>query len=168
MTTGAAGWKPRGFHRAFDVGVGLKGLDGALEIIGGLLLLTIGPTHLSALVRQLTQHELSEDPHDLVAGYLVSLSRGLAAGGQLFGAMYLLTHGITKLALVAALLKRRLWAYPTAIGVFGLFAAYQVYRYTFTRSWYLIMLTFLDAVVIWLTWREYAKVKRPSISADRR
>ena len=159
MTTGAAGWKPRGIHRAFEIGVGLKGLDGALEIIGGLLLLTISHPHLSALVRQLTQHELSEDPHDLVAGYLVSLSRGLTAGGQLFGAMYLLTHGVTKLALVAALLKRRLWAYPTAMGIFGLFAAYQVYRYTFTHSWYLILLTVIDAVVIWLTWREYAKVK---------
>ena len=154
--------KPRGFHRAFEVGVGLKGLDGVLEIIGGLLLLTISPPHLSALVRQLTQHELSGDPHDLVAGYLVSLSKGLTAGGQLFGAVYLLTHGITKLALVAALLKRRLWSYPTAIGIFALFAAYQVYRYTFTHSWYLIVLTLLDAVVIWLTWLEYAKVKMQS------
>ena len=36
-----------------------------LEIIGGLLLLTISHPHLSALVGQLTQHELSEDPHDL-------------------------------------------------------------------------------------------------------
>jgi len=83
----------------------------------------------------------------------------LTAGGQLFGAAYLLTHGIIKLALVAALLKRRLWAYPAAIGIFALFAAYQVYRYTFTHSWYLILLTILDAVVIWLTWLEYTKVK---------
>ena|SRR5690242_8587143 len=154
--------KLRGFHRAFEVGVGLKGLDGVLEIIGGLLLLAISPTHLSALVRQLTLHELSEDPHDLVAGYLVSLSGGLTAEGQLFGAVYLLAHGITKLALVAALLRRRLWAYPTAIGIFGLFAAYQLYRYTFTHSWYLIVLTLLDAVVIWLTWLEYARVKMQS------
>jgi uncharacterized membrane protein len=150
---------PRLIHRAFEVGVGLKGLDGALEIIGGLLLLTISPPHVSRLILLVTQHELSEDPHDLVAGYLVTLSKGLTAGGQLFGAAYLLTHGITKLALVAALLRRRLWAYPTAIGIFGLFAAYQVYRYTFTHSLYLILLTILDAVVIWLTWLEYTKVK---------
>ena len=116
-------------------------------------------SHVRRLILQLTQHELSEDPHDLVAGYLLTLSKGLTAGGQLFGAAYLLTHGIIKLALVAALLKRRLWAYPAAIGIFALFAAYQVYRYTFTHSWYLILLTILDAVVIWLTWLEYTKVK---------
>jgi uncharacterized membrane protein len=145
-------------HRAFEVGVGLKGLDGALEIIGGLLLLAISPPHVSTLVLQLTQHELSEDPHDLVARYLVSLTKGLTAGGQVFGAVYLLTHGIVKLGLVAALLKRRLWAYPAAMGIFGLFAAYQVYRYTFTHSLYLIPLTILDAVVIWLTWFEYTKL----------
>lgn len=146
-------------HRAFEVGVGLKGLDGVLEIIGGLLLLTISPSHISTLIRQLTQHELSEDPHDLVAGYLLTLSKGLTAREQLFGAAYLLAHGVVKLALVAALLKRRLWAYPTAMGIFGLFAAYQLYIFTFTHSWYLILLTILDAVVIWLTWLEYAKVK---------
>jgi len=150
---------PRVIHRAFEVGVGLKGLDGVLEIIGGLLLLAISPTHLTTLVRQLTQHELSEDPHDLVAGYLLTLSKGLTAREQLFGAAYLLAHGVVKLALVAALLKRRLWAYPAAMGIFGLFAAYQVYRYTLTYSWYLIPLTMLDAGVIWLTWLEYAKVK---------
>lgn len=146
-------------HRAFEVGVGLKGLDGALEIIGGLLLLTISPRHVSTLVLQLTQHELSEDPHDLVASYLVRLSKGLTVEGQLFGAAYLLTHGVVKLALVAALLKRRLWAYPAAIGLFALFGAYQVYRYTFTHSLYLILLTILDVVVICLTWLEYTKVK---------
>lgn len=112
-------------HRAFEAGVGLKGLDGALEIIGGLLLLTISPRHVSTLVLHLPQHELSEDPHDLVARYLVTLTKGLTAGGQPFGAMYLLTHGIIKLALMAALLKRRLWAYPAAIGIFALFGAYQ-------------------------------------------
>jgi uncharacterized membrane protein len=150
---------PRLIDRAFEIGVGLKGVDGALEIIGGILLLAISPTHLSTLVRQLTQHELSEDPHDLVAGYLLTLSKGLTARAQLFGAAYLLAHGVVKLVLVAALLKRRLWAYPAAIGIFGLFAVYQVYQYTLTHSWYLIPLTMLDAVVIWLTWLEYAKVK---------
>src|SRR6266849_1764326 len=90
---------PRLTHGAFEVGVGLKGLDGVLEIIGGLLLLAISPTHLSTLVRQLTQHELSEDPHDFVAGHLLTLSMGLRASEQLFGAAYLLTHGVVKLAL---------------------------------------------------------------------
>jgi uncharacterized membrane protein len=150
---------PTFIHRAFEVGVGLKGLDGVLEIIGGFFLLTISPPQLSALVQQLTLHELSEDPHDVVAGYLVTLSKGLTSGEQLFGAAYLVTHGIVKLALVAALLKRRLWAYPTAMGIFGLFAAYQLYRYTFTHSWYLLLLTVLDAIVIWLTWLEYARVR---------
>lgn len=153
-------------HRAFEVGVGLKGLDGALEIIGGLLLLTITPRHVSTLVLQLTQHELSEDPHDLVAGYLVRLSAGVTVKGQLFGAAYLLTHGVVKLALVAALLKRRLWAYPAAIGIFALFGAYQVYRYTFTHSWYLILLTILDVVVIALTWLEYTKLKGPLVRSS--
>src|SRR6266849_2241844 len=48
---------------------------------------------------------------------------------------------------------------------FGLFAAHQLYRYTFSHSLYLILLTILDAVVIWLTWLEYTQVKVATMSA---
>ena len=112
-------------HLLFDISVITKGIDGVLEIVGGVLLLLISPTQLHHLARILTQHELFEDPHDVVANYLIHSTQGLSAGTKMFGAMYLLTHGIIKLALMAALLKRRLWAYPAAIGIFALFGAYQ-------------------------------------------
>ncbi len=153
------GQRARWYHRAFDVGVGLKGVDGVLEIIGGVLVLIVDPAHISDLIHRLTQHELSEDPQDVVARYLVAFGRGFTTKEQLFGAVYLLTHGIVKLGLVAALLKQRHWAYPTAMVIFGLFALYQVYRFTFTHSLFLIVLTVFDAGVIWLTWLEYSRVK---------
>nr|WP_258171938.1 DUF2127 domain-containing protein [Burkholderia contaminans] len=39
--------------------------------------------------------------------------------------------------------------------VFGLFIGYQVYRFTFTHSVWLLLVTALDIVVIALTWHEY-------------
>ena len=36
---------------------------------------------------------------------------------MLFGAVYLLTHGLVKVVLVVALLLNKLWAYPWMIGV---------------------------------------------------
>ena len=149
------------FHEAFEVGIGLKALDGVLEIIGGVMLLAVNPSQVNSLIRSLTQHELSEDPHDLIARVLVRFASGFTTEQQLFGALYLLSHGVVKIGLVVALWKRRLWAYPTAIVIFGLFAIYQMYRFTFTHSWLLIPLTLLDGLVIWLTWVEYARVKLP-------
>src|SRR5712691_9235934 len=73
-------------HVAFEIGVILKGLNGLLELIGGVLLL----------------------------------------------------HGVIKAVLVYALIKDELWAFPWAIGVFGAFGIYQMYRYIVDPSGWLI------------------------------
>jgi hypothetical protein len=53
--------------RAFQVGIILKGLNGILEIVGGVLLLVVSPETINKIVVNLTQSEFSEDPHDAVA-----------------------------------------------------------------------------------------------------
>ncbi len=46
----------------FRVALLFKGLDGILEIVGGVLFLLFNPGQLDSLAKMLTQHELSEDP----------------------------------------------------------------------------------------------------------
>ncbi|MPM24713.1 hypothetical protein SDC9_71197 [bioreactor metagenome] len=70
------------FHVGFEVGLLLKGIDGLLEIIGGVCLLFLNPDRLNWLTRLLTQHELSEDPRDMVANLLVTLSGRFSIGGE--------------------------------------------------------------------------------------
>jgi uncharacterized membrane protein len=147
-------------HEAFEIGIFLKGIDGFLEIISGGLLFLLTPTRVNQLVHLLTQHELSEDPKDFLANYFVSAAQHFSVSAQLFDAVYLLSHGIIKIALVTALWKRRLWAYPIAIVFFALFGAYQVYQYTHDHAASLILLTILDVAVILLTWHEYNTLRR--------
>ncbi len=142
--------------KTFKVGLVLKGLDGILEVVGGILLLVVSPQAIDQLVRVLTAHELSEDPHDLVANYLLHTTAHLGRGTTLFGAIYLLSHGIAKIVLVALVLRDKLWAYPWLIGLLLAFIAYQLYRITAVHfSAGLTALTIFDAVLVWLTWREY-------------
>jgi uncharacterized membrane protein len=75
----------------------------------------------------------------------------------LFGAVYLLAHGLVKVILVGALLKNQLWAYPWTIVFLGVFILYQVYRLSLKPSVGLVALTVFDAVIAWLTYREYRK-----------
>jgi uncharacterized membrane protein len=113
-------FRPRDLlDQTFEVGIILKGLDGVLEVIGGLLLLVVSPATIDRLVTSLTQHELSEDPHDLLATHLLKTAHGLTGAAVLFGAVYLLAHGLVKVVLVAALLKNQLWAYPWTIAFSG-------------------------------------------------
>lgn len=143
--------------RAFAVGIILKGVDGVLEVAGGLLLVVVSPTTIDRVTRALTQHELSEDPHDYLATHLLHAAGSLTGSSLEFGALYLISHGVVKIALVAALLRNKLWAYPWMIVFLIAFIAYQIYRMTFALSIGLLALTAFDIVVVWLTYREYRK-----------
>ena len=147
-------------HIAFRIGIFFKGLDGALEIFGGLLLFFIKPETISRVVIALTQRELGRDQDDAVASYLVQGARRFSASSQTFAGVYLLSHGVIKIFLVASLLRGRLLAYPMAIVVFTLFIVYQMYRYYLHPSIEMIALSILDAIVIVLTGLEYRRLKR--------
>jgi uncharacterized membrane protein len=151
--------------RAFEVGIILKGLNGLAELLGGLLLLFATPGSIHRLAVVLTQGELSEDPHDIVARYLLHGANGLTGSAVLFGAVYLLLHGAVKVALVIALLLNKLWAYPCMIVVLLIFIGYQLYRIALHPSAGLIALTVFDALIVTLTWREYRRQRR--IANDR-
>lgn len=54
----------------FRISVLIKGLDGVLEIVGGVVLWMVSKGLIVHVVGWLTQDEITEDPHDLVANYL--------------------------------------------------------------------------------------------------
>jgi uncharacterized membrane protein len=143
--------------RTFEIGIVLKGLDGLLELVGGALLLVVSPGAINRIVIALTQHELSEDPQDFVATHLLRVSHGLTGSAVGFAAAYLLLHGIVKVVLVLALLRNKIWAYPWMIVFLVAFIGYQLYRIVLDPTFGLIALTVFDAIIVWLTWREYQK-----------
>jgi len=143
--------------RTFEVGIILKGLDGVLEVIGGVLLLVVSPETMNRLAATLTQHELSEDPKDFFATHLLRLTHGLTHSTVRFAAAYLLLHGLVKIVLVVSLLRNKLWAYPWTIAFLVVFIVYQLYRIALAPTAGLVALTVFDAFVAWLTWREYGK-----------
>ncbi|HXW61442.1 MAG TPA: DUF2127 domain-containing protein [Candidatus Acidoferrales bacterium] len=140
---------------AFRTGITIKGLDGLLEISGGVLLWFVKPSAMGQALRTLSLHELSRDPHDFVAIHLLPISEKLAHSSPLFASLFLFSHGLAKVGLAMALWLNELWAYPLAMGVFSAFGVYQIYRLSHTHSLALAILTVLDAVVVWLTWEEY-------------
>jgi uncharacterized membrane protein len=150
--------------RTFRISLFLKGLDGVLELIGGILLLVVTPAQIGDVARFLTQHELAQDPRDLVANSLLHLTANLSGSASLFGAVYLLLHGVVKIVLVWAVLKEKLWAYPWMIAFLLVFIAYQTYRISVSFSWGMVLLTAFDIFIVWITWREY-RLRRSQGSA---
>jgi uncharacterized membrane protein len=150
----------RRIHQIFEISVLLKGAHALIECIGGLVLAFVSTSAIQNLVNSLTQDELIEDPNDFVATHLLSLAQDFTVSTQHFYAFYLLSHGVIKAFLVIGLLRNKLWAYPASLVVPGLFIVYQLYRYSYTNGFGLIVLTVFDVVVMGLIWHEYRVVRR--------
>ncbi len=146
-------------HRLFRWGVILKGVDGLVEIASGLVLLFATRSVLHEIVVRLTKAELIEDPHDFFANHLLHAFHGFSLSTQHFSGLYLLAHGLIKIALVIGLLRERLWAFPTAGAFLALFMCYQIFRFSQTHSFLLGMLTLFDFAILLLIWREYHRVR---------
>jgi uncharacterized membrane protein len=138
-------------HQLFLVSVTLKGLHALIEIVGGVALYFF---RTETIVHWL--YSESGDSNDLLARF----ARTFSGAEHSFYAFYLVSHGLVNLAIVAALLSRKLWAYPATFAVLTLFIVYQLYRYTFTHDIGLIAITVLDLIVMALAWNEYRMMKR--------
>ena len=147
-------------HVAFEISLMLKGAFAAVEVIAGVLAYFVTRQFVLDFVQAITKTELTEDPRDFVANYLLHAVQTLSVTSQHFAAFYLLSHGLIKLWLLIGLWRGQLAYYPASIAVFGLFILYQLYRYSFTQSLLLLLITVLDGVVIWLTVREYRHLRR--------
>jgi uncharacterized membrane protein len=154
---------PKACHEIFEISVAIKGIDGLLEIIGSLFLFLISPEKINSIIIHLIQHELVEDPKDIIATHLLNTMHHFSASTKLFQALYLLVHGLIKVFLVWGLLKNKLWAYPASIAFLVAFIFYQTYRYTYTHALSLILLTIFDVFIIVLTWHEYRYVLKHKV-----
>ena len=145
--------------RTFFVSLIVKLADGVLELIGGAVLLVMTPGQIQTAVAAVTRGELAEDPNDLVANLLVRYAGQLNVSLTVFGAWYLLVHGVVKVLLVAAVLRDHLWAYPWLIGFLVAFIGFQGYELVVHYSWGLLLLTLFDVFIVYLTVREYRRHK---------
>jgi uncharacterized membrane protein len=150
----------RRIHKVFEISVLLKGIHALIEILGGIALYLVSTGTIQAWVNFLTQEELHEDPNDFIASRLLDLAQNFSISSKAFFAFYLLSHGAIKIVLVAGLLREKLWSYPASLAALTLFIAYQLYRYSYTQSFGLIVLTVFDVAVIMLVWHEYRLVRR--------
>ncbi|CNI30196.1 DUF2127 domain-containing protein [Yersinia pekkanenii] len=149
----------KNIHAVFELSLLLKAMLAVMEIIAGILTYFVTPQFLLNLMHRITQVEFIADRGDVVANYLLHAAQSLSISSLHFAAFYLLIHGVVKLWIIIGLWRKKLGYYPAAIVIFSLFIIYQLYRYTFTHSVLLILITVLDIVVIALTLLEYRRLR---------
>jgi uncharacterized membrane protein len=143
--------------RTFQLSITLKGLDGLLEIAGAFLFLSSDPARVNGLIDALTFHLLSPRQNAYLTSHLLHASQAIAGHAPYFIFLFLMSHGVAKVALVTALWFNRMWAYPMMMLLLAAFIVYQIYVMIYNPTIFMALLTIFDAFVIWLTKVEYEK-----------
>jgi uncharacterized membrane protein len=147
-------------EQLFKAALLVKGVDGAAEVLAAVVLLLVPAATVQRLVADVLSRDLLGPPDGVLARHLVAGAAEFASGNRTFVVVYLGLHGVIKLALVAALLRRWLPAYPIAVVVLGVFVGYEVYRATRTGSILLPFLAVVDIAIIVVIVREYRLLRR--------
>jgi uncharacterized membrane protein len=145
----------RSLDESFRVVVTIKAIDGVLEMAGGLALIFVPIGRLQGWVAELATREIAEDPHAVIANFILALDQRIHPHAQLFAVIYLLGHGALKLFLATALLKQKYVLYPVAMGFLLAFILYQTYRIGVDHSVLLLAFTIFDFIVLGLTYVEW-------------
>ncbi|HEX8841657.1 MAG TPA: DUF2127 domain-containing protein [Sphingomicrobium sp.] len=156
----AAAMQEKRVHQIFVVSVLAKGIHAIIEIVGGLALYLVSTETIVRVINNWSYDELIDDPRDWIANHLLTFTSRFSVAEHDFYAFYLLSHGLVKSVLVIGLLREKLWAYPASFAVFGAFIAYQLYRYSYTHDFGLILLSIFDLFVIYLAIHEYRLLRR--------
>jgi len=149
--------------KIFEGGIILKGASGVLEFVAGLLLVFTSPDAIRSFLAFLTQREIAEDPNDTLANLILHSAEHFNSGNKTFAIAYLWVHAAVKLTAVVGILRNQLWAYPFSLIALGVLMLYQVYSMSVKFSAGMLVLTVFDAIILWLIWREYGKV-RPALT----
>ncbi|MFT5873769.1 MAG: putative membrane protein [Clostridium sp.] len=143
----------------FYGGLVMKGVDALIEFIGGFILIVLNYEWLNRLIRLIALPELIEDPKDIAMNYFITVGQNFSINSQHSIAVYMMLHGITKMAVVWVLLTKRLWAYPLAMLVFASFIAYEMYSYMNSLSVLMLMMVIIDTAIFVMIILEYKHLK---------
>jgi uncharacterized membrane protein len=148
-------------EKLFDVAVTVKGIDGGLQVIGALVLAIIPPSAITGLANAVITRDLLGDQESTLSRHLAKAAHDFSDGGtRTFAIVYLLLHGLIKVGLVIALLRKIMPAYPIAAVVLAGFVVYELYRAARTGSIALPIFAAIDVVIIILVLREYRQLRR--------
>ena len=154
---GSKGGQASPLRLAFLAAVAIKGIDGLIETAAGLFLAIAGPWSFYDLIVRVTAPELDQHPASRAIHAVRHGAESLAQGSDHFVLIWLLAHGVVKLALAIELLRGRRWIFPVASTILAGFVGYMSWRLAHHWSPWLLAFALFDAITIALVlieWRE--------------
>jgi uncharacterized membrane protein len=132
---------------------------GSFKMILGVSLLKFHGMEFADMLAPLMAHELSQDPRDVLVGFIHTWLTHSPQEVTYFLSVYFLFWGLIDIGTSYYLLKHKQWAYPVSAVLICIFVLYEAFRYTHTYSLTLLCVIIIDIVVLGLIVREYRHLK---------
>jgi uncharacterized membrane protein len=142
-------------HIFFEAGIFIKAITSTVEIVLGILFLSLSTQTVNRVISFIFGDELTEQPRDPIWSFFLHNFSVVTVSIQHFWAIIFIAHGVAILFLIMGLVKKALWIYPTAAIIFTCLVVYQIYHIIFAPSALLSLLTAFDVLFIWLVIQEY-------------
>jgi uncharacterized membrane protein len=150
-------------HRLFELSILIKGIDGVLELLAGIVLFFISSREITGIVHFLFRYDFDAD--DIINGFVLNITQNLTHSTQMFGAFYLLVNGIIKIAIVLALWSEKPIIFPIAGFILGIVTVFGIVRFLHSLSPLLFFFILLDIVIIILLYYEYKRLKKNGLTS---
>ncbi len=147
-------------HLLFEIGLAIKGAFAVMEVLSGIAMYFVTQRFVLNLIGAITQHELAEHRRDVIANYLLHAAQSFSVSTQHFTAIYLLSHGIIKLWLIAVCYESGSGTIRPRSSYLGCLSCTNCTGLASRIRVLLLLITALDLVVIILTWQESNYLRR--------
>jgi uncharacterized membrane protein len=147
-------------HIVYLVTIAVKGVDGIIETLLGLLIAITGPAEFYFLVLHFTTPELENNHHNRAAAAVQHGAAGLTHGSAGFVIFYLLVHGVLKSGISLCLLQGQRWIFAPACAILTGFILFMSYHATQHFSWWLFGFAAFDLFTLILVINEWVNPPR--------
>jgi uncharacterized membrane protein len=147
--------RPPMLHLAYLIAILVKGFDGLIETGAGLIIALYGSQRVYDFAVWATAPEIAKHPDSHAVHAIRHGAYGLAHSSHKFAIIYLLAHGILKLALVINLLIEHLWIFPVSITVLLGFIAFMAAKLAAHWSPWLFAFAIFDLMTVALIANEW-------------
>ena len=142
-------------HRAYQVAIAIKGLDGAIEFIAGAIVALVGSRQLYHFAVWATAPEIARNPESHAAHAIRHGAWSFAQSSHKFAIVYLLAHGLLKIGLVVNLFIEHMWIFPTSVAVLLGFIGFMSFKLVAHWSPWLFAFALFDTVTLALVLNEW-------------
>lgn len=142
-------------HRVYLISLWTKVIFAVAECLTGLAVYFITTKEIQQFTRWILHLKIFADPHDRRTVFVQNALAGIPMNAKTFLVVYLLLHGLLKIAIVFGLLSGKPLAYPLGLLGLGAFVTYQLWHYHLHGQSAILVLAAFDVFIMVMVWREW-------------